>query len=222
VIHFVTSTKLLPPPVSSRYRLKTSLPCRETKLSPLAKREEALKGSRNARSKTSAKRELFYDHVIDLTDDKVFRKVRKHCYRTHASKYLEHGRDPKLDPEVQAAYQAATPNILKLKELRDLALKRIQSGSVSWKHCFQRISNIEKSILNRKFYRTYFVNVIEYRYAHWCIAELQLIIDRLYGIFGFTIDSLSFCAKHKKENLSIVSKGFRKEVKRLIIESNRV
>jgi len=155
-------------------------------------------------------------HVINLADDKVDRKCRKHCYRLHPSKYLECAVDSNLDPCIQAAYQAASKTITKLREIRMYATRTMCDGKKTWRQC---LHNIEGFVLDKSFSNnpTDIVYRIEKRYAQWCMNEIAGCYKRLHRYFGFTDDNLIFGAMHPKIGLgSAMHTQDWKELKRLL------
>lgn len=223
-MRFVSSRKIRNPPIVHNYQLKSVFPKRETST---VSKPRALRGPVKPEPKSSfsegsgtRKGSTTYCYTVDLADDKVNRVVRKHCYRTHPSEYLEASRDPKGRPEVQAAYQVARRNLTKIRDLRLQATHLMSAGDNSWRKAAGKLNAVLNNIKKRRFGHSYVVNKIEFKYTRWCIREVWECYANLYGHFGFTESELSFCATRERGVLEKNSSGFRRDVKRLIVEYN--
>jgi hypothetical protein len=154
-------------------------------------------------------------HVVDLTDHNVNRKVRKHCFAVHPSLYLECARDSKLDPVVQAAYQAARKNMRIIRDMRMHATRTMCEGKKSWNQILPTLRKFVSGEHHKDPGNC--VHRIENRYAQWAISEISSCIARVFDCFGFTVDNLAACAKHKAVPLlSSMSSRDWNEHKRLI------
>lgn len=166
------------------------------------------RGHRDRAGCTGQSRHQVIHHVIDLSDDKVDRKIRKHCFRSHPHEYLENGSDAKLAPAVQAAYQAVRTEITKLRKLRMHASRSMTEGRKCWKQSYQQI---KKFLLDSSFQDKNSLNLILDRYGAWCLSELNACYTRLHGFFGFTEENLLAVAELPRERPSRIWKFLKEE-----------
>jgi hypothetical protein len=186
------------------FLLKTLVPNRTSKAStsvtraPLSVPNGDQSGTGKASSRSSAKpTTALYLHEIDLTTDKVWRMTRKHCFKVHASEYLEVARDSKADPAIQAVFQMARYNIERIRFLRLQCLDALHQGKTNLMNSIFAKFKEEHSVLFYKRREDPILTVL-FHYIQWSINEIARAISMMRHTFGFDPKCLSFCTKFKR------------------------
>jgi hypothetical protein len=180
--------------VCNAYVLKTLVPNRDRGTSTVVNR-----GKQNLQLELNEPEDWqapVYHHVIDLSSKQVRRKASKQCFKHHPSQYLGMGRDSKLDPGIQAAFQAAGESMRKLREIRMYCTRAICQGKEDvWRRCLNKLKSVLRSL--GRYDRHYIVNTILRRYVTWCISEVHSALRRVFIILGNADDKLRFCRNYE-------------------------
>lgn len=147
----------------------------------------------------------YYVYDVDISSDKVRKKVLKYCFKIKPWEFLRACSDGKLPIEVQATFQAAKPYIDSLRNARMNVTRSMTNCNKDWRaKLFKYFTFVDStnSIKDKT------LRVIYQRYCRFCKTECSRTL-RLLKILGISEDLFHFSSvkKNKACKLEICKYG---------------